>query len=197
MVANYTPRKTAREIPRPRNRNRMRMRSQSKRRMTAMKIATGIFPDVSLLLTLLTLLLALQTGALWKISLLNYKACHVRARVREKRRARQQSQWRRKTLRLMKINSAKRQLRHSQRVLPQFDVPLSLSLCSHTKWRTSAEREREKERESVRHSRSSFAARVGVVDKAGSTNQSASLAEPVWQVGLVLCNRNRLRRTRS
>lgn len=84
MVANYTPRKTAREIPRPRNRNRMRMRSQSKRRMTAMKIATGIFPDVSLLLTLLTLLLALQTGALWKISLLNYKACHVRARERER-----------------------------------------------------------------------------------------------------------------
>lgn len=56
--------------------------------MTAMKIATGIFPDVSLLLTLLTLLLALQTGALWKISLLNYKACHVRARAKEKRRAR-------------------------------------------------------------------------------------------------------------
>lgn len=66
------------EIPRPRS----RMRTQSKRRMTAMKIATGIFPDVSLL----TLLLALQTGALWKISLLNYKACHVQARAREKRR---------------------------------------------------------------------------------------------------------------
>lgn len=146
MVANYTPRKTAREIPRPRNRNRMRMRSQSKRRMTATKIATGIFPNVSLLLTLLTLLLALQTGALWKISLLNYKACHVRAREKEKRRESQQSQWRRKTLRLMKINSAKRQLRHSQRVLPQFDVPLSLFLCSHTKWRTSAERERKSER---------------------------------------------------
>lgn len=53
--------------------------------MTAMKIATGIFPDVSLLLTLLTLLLALQTGALWKISLLNYKACHVQTRERERR----------------------------------------------------------------------------------------------------------------
>lgn len=148
MVANYTPRKTAREIPRPRNRNRMRMRSQSKRRMTAMKIATGIFPDVSLLLTLLTLLLALQTGALWKISLLNYKACHVRARVREKRRESQQSQWRRKTLRLMKINSAKRQLRHSQRVLPQFDVPLSLSLSVHTQ--NGARVQREKERKSER-----------------------------------------------
>lgn len=90
MVANYTPRKTAREIPRPRNRNRMR--SQSKRRMTAMKIATGIFPDVSLLLTLLTLLLALQTGPLWKISLLNYKACHVQTRVREKRRERERGE---------------------------------------------------------------------------------------------------------
>lgn len=143
MVANYTPRKTAREIPRLRPRNRMRMRSQSKRRMTAMKIATGIFPDVSLLLTLLTLLLALQTGALWKISLLNYKACHVRARERE-RRARQQSQWRRKTLRLMKINSAKRQLRHSQRVLPQFDVPLSLSV--HTQNGARVQRERKSER---------------------------------------------------
>lgn len=146
MVANYTPRKTAREIPRPRNRNRMRMRSQSKRRMTAMKIATGIFPDVSLLLTLLTLLLALQTGALWKISLLNYKACHVRARVREKRRARQQSQWRRKTLWLMKINSAKRQLRHSQRVLPQFDVPLSLSLSLFTHKMAHECREKKRER---------------------------------------------------
>lgn len=148
MVANYTPRKTAREIPRPRNRNRirMRMRSQSKRRMTAMKIATGIFPDVSLLLILLTLLLALQTGALWKISLLNYKACHVQTREREKRRARQQSQWRRKTLRLMKINSAKRQLRHSQRVLPQFDVPLSLSVHTQNGARVQRERERKSER---------------------------------------------------
>lgn len=146
MVANYTPRKTAREIPRPRNRNRMRMRSQSKRRMTAMKIATGIFPDVSLLLTLLTLLLALQTGALWKISLLNYKACHVQTREREKRRARQQSQWRRKTLRLMKINSAKRQLRHSQRVLPQFDVPLSLSLFTDKMAHECRDRERKSER---------------------------------------------------
>lgn len=66
----------------------------------------------------------------------------------------------------MKINSAKRQLRHSQRVLPQFDVALSLS--SHTKWRTSAERE--KERESVRHSRSSFAARRR--RRQGRLNQS-------------------------
>lgn len=43
-----------------------------------MKIATGIFPAVCRLLCLLLLLLPLlQTGALWKISLLNYKACHI------------------------------------------------------------------------------------------------------------------------
>lgn len=84
----------------------------------------------------------------------------------------------------MKINSAKRQLRHSQRVLPQFDVALSLSLSLHTQNGAQVQRERKSERAcaivEVRLQR------VGVVGIAGSTNQSASLPEPVWQVGLVL-----------
>lgn len=138
---------------------------------------------------LLLLLLALQTGALWKISLLNYKACHVQAsrRVSESERdgERVQSQWRRKTLRLMRINSAKRQLRHSQRVLPQFASLRHDSLChgsprlvrarsfvrslsqrSHTHKMAHEHRENV----AVRHSRSSCDS-VGVGVGVGSANR--------------------------
>lgn len=52
MVANYTPRTRShcsgkRQRSRPRNRNGKRTQSRPSKRMTAMKIATGIFPAVS------------------------------------------------------------------------------------------------------------------------------------------------------